>query len=255
MLSNILDILRDYWLLLLVGQFPDGPLGGLALTLVLSVLGLVLAFPLGVAIALARLSPWRALRLPATVLVYVVRGVPLLMFIFWAYFLVPFVTGYSLSGFATMLCTLVVYQSAYIGEIVRAGINGLPSGQTEAARALGMRYTTTMVRVVLPQALYNMVPAMVSQFGAIVKETSLGYVISAQELTFAGYQINSMLLTQPLEVFAILAAMYFIVCFILSQCALRLERRITRRRAGHTAPAPTVAATVAAPLTLSKDSM
>ena len=90
---GILDILRDNWLLLLVGQYPNGPLGGIAATLILSVLGIVLAFPVIVLLALARLSPWRALRWPATALVYVVRGVPLLMVILWVYFLVPLLIG------------------------------------------------------------------------------------------------------------------------------------------------------------------
>lgn len=241
-MDSILFILREYGVLLLVGQYPNGPLGGLAITLVLSVLGLALAFPLGVALALARMSGLAWLRFPAAAMVYVVRGVPLLMFIFWVYFFVPVITGRTVSGFTTMVITLVIYQAAYLAEIVRAGIEGLPIGQTEAARAVGLNYRQTMTKVVLPQALYNMVPALVSQFVSTIKETSLGYVISVNEVTFAANQINSSLMTQPFQVYFVLAAIYFCLCFSLTRLARWLERRITRRREGSYRAAPTAVA-------------
>lgn len=231
-MGDIISILRDNSTLLLIGQYPHGPLGGLAITFLLSVLGLLLAFPLSVGVALARLSPFAWLRWPATILVYLVRGVPLIMFIFWVYFFVPLLIGQTVSGFTTMLVTLVIYQAAYLAEIIRAGIEGLPKGQTEAARAVGLSYMQTTFKVILPQALYNMVPAMVSQFVSTIKETSLGYVISVNELTFAGNQINSTLLTKPFEVFIILASIYFVLCFSLTQLARHLEHRISNKRVG-----------------------
>jgi polar amino acid transport system permease protein len=233
-MSDIISILRDHGMLLLVGQYPHGPLGGLVITFVLSVLGLLLAFPLGVVIALARVSPLAWLRRPATVLVYVVRGVPLIMFIFWVYFFIPLLIGQTVSGFTTMLVTLVIYQAAYLAEIIRAGIEALPRGQMEAARAVGLSYLQATFKVILPQALYNMVPAMISQFVSTIKETSLGYVISVNELTFAANQVNSTLLTKPFEVYLILAAIYFVLCSSLTQLARHVERRIARKRAGLT---------------------
>lgn len=233
-MSDFLSIISDNGMLLLVGQYPSGPLGGLVITFILSVLGLVLAFPLGVLIALARVSPMGWLRRPALVLVYVVRGVPLIMFIFWVYFFLPALTGRTVSGFTTMLVTLAIYQAAYLAEIVRAGIEGLPKGQTEAARAVGLSYMQTTTKVILPQALYNMVPAVLSQFVSTIKETSLGYVISVNELTFAANQINNTLLTKPFQVYLILAVIYFVLCFSLTQIARNLERRIAARRSGST---------------------
>lgn len=233
-MGEIMAIVRDYGTLLLVGQYPNGPLGGLAITFALAVLGIALAFPLGVLLALARISPFALLRWPATALVYLVRGVPLLMFIFWMYFFVPVLIGRPVSGFATMLVTLVVYESAYLSEVVRAGIEGMPKGQMEAARAVGLSYTQAMRLVILPQALYNMIPAMLGQFVSTIKETSLGYVISVNELTFAANQVNSSLLTKPFPVYLLLAIIYFILCFSLTQLARHLERRITARRAGST---------------------
>ncbi|MDR6392518.1 amino acid ABC transporter permease [Paraburkholderia phenoliruptrix] len=226
------DILRDNWTLLLIGQYPHGPLGGIVLTILLSLSALIIAFPLGILVALARISPLRALHAPATALVYMVRGIPLLMVIFWVYFLVPVLTGYPVTGFVTMLCALVIYDSAYLGEIIRAGIEGLPKGQTEASRALGMSYMKTMRAVVLPQALYNVVPSMVTQFVSTIKETSLGYIINVQEISFAADQINNRLLTKPFPVYLILALSYFALCYALTQLAQYLERRVTFKRAG-----------------------
>ncbi|OIQ76130.1 inner membrane amino-acid ABC transporter permease protein YhdY [mine drainage metagenome] len=231
-MQDIFIILRDNWALLLVGQYPNGPLGGLAITLLLSILGLVFAFPLGIILALARVSPIRWLRAPAMTVVYVARGVPLIMFIFWAYFFLPTLIGRTVSGFTTMVVTLIVYQAAYLAEVVRAGIEGLPQGQTEASRALGLSYMQTTFKVILPQALYNMVPAMVSQFVSTIKETSLGYVISVNELTFAANQVNNTLLTKPFQVFVILAGIYFLLCFSLTQFARHLEQRIAGKRLG-----------------------
>jgi polar amino acid transport system permease protein len=232
MLANAIKIIEDNWLLLLVGQYPNGPLGGFAATLILSVLGILLAFPLSMLVALARLSRWRVLRYPAMALVYVVRGVPLLMIIFWVYFLFPLLIGTSVPGFATMLCTLVIYEGAFLSEVVRAGIVALPKGQMDAARALGHSYLRAMWYVILPQALYNMLPSILSQFVSTIKETTLGYVINVPELTFAANQINNRLLTKPFEVFLILALIYYAVCFSLTQLATWLERRIATRRAG-----------------------
>src|SRR5918997_1914626 len=127
MLWDILSIIQDNWLLLLIGQYPNGPLGGFAATLILSVLSIALAFPVSVLIALARLSTSPFLLWPATALVYVARG----------------------------------------------GIVALGRGQMEAARALGNSYLGAMWSVILPQALYNMMPSILSQFVSTIKETTL----------------------------------------------------------------------------------
>jgi len=245
-MGSVIDIVRDNWLLLLVGQYPNGPLGGIACTLILSVLGIVLAFPLSVLLALARLSPWRLLNAPATALIYVARGVPLLMIILWVYFLVPLLIGHSVSGFVTMLCTLVLYEGAYLAEVVRAGIASVPRGQWDAARALGLRSWRMMRLVILPQALFNMLPSMLSQFVSTIKETTLGYIINVPELTFAAGQINNRLLTKPFEVYFILAISYYVVCWSLTLVISVVERRIAARRTfSRTAAASALPATPA----------
>lgn len=237
-MNDLIQIVSDNWLLLLVGQYPNGPLGGLACTLIVSVLGIALAFPLSVLVALARISRFAVFRWPAAALVYGARGIPLLMIILWVYFLVPMLIGRNISGFTTMVVTLVFYEAAFLAEIVRAGIEALPKGQMEAARALGHSYLGAMVFVILPQALYNMLPSMLSQFVSTIKETTLGYVINVHELTFAASQVNNQLLTKPFHVFFILAVIYFIVCWSLTEATEWLERRIaTRRQGGAHAPA------------------
>ena len=228
----MLRILEDNWLLFLIGQYPHGPVGGLAMTLFMATLGLLLSFPFAVALALARLSPYRLLRLPATAIVHTVRGLPLIMFIFWTYFISPLVIGHAIGGVETLVISLVIYEASYLAEIIRAGIEGLPRGQIEAAKSLGLGYFATTVKVILPQALHNMLPSMVSQFVSTIKETSLGYVISANELTFAASQVNSQLMTQPFEVYGLLALTYFTLCFTLTSLARWLERRIAAQRGG-----------------------
>ncbi|WP_416409201.1 amino acid ABC transporter permease [Agrobacterium rosae] len=232
MINDMITIFHDYWLLLLIGQYPNGPLGGLANTLILSALSITLAFPISILMALARLSKWRLLRWPVTVLVYVTRGVPLLMLILWSYFLVPLLTGADVPSFITMLTTLVVYQGAFLSEVVRAGIVSLGHGQMDAAKALGHSYLGAMRFIILPQALYNMIPSILSTFVSTIKDTTLGYVINVPDITFAASQVNNQLLTQPFQVFLILAIIYYAICWSITFVANRLERQITRRRDG-----------------------
>ena len=238
----MLEILQNNWLLFLVGQYPHGPIGGLTMTLFMAATALTFCFPFAIGLALARLSRNRWLRGAATAIVHTVRGLPLIMFIFWTYFFSPLVIGRAVGGVETLIIALVVYEAAYLSEIIRAGIEGLPKGQFEAASALGLGYWTTTFKVVLPQALHNMLPSMVSQFVSTIKETSLGYVISAHEVTFAASQVNNVLLTQPFEVYGILALTYFALCFALTSLARYIERRISGGRVGVATPVVTVAA-------------
>ncbi|MGN6831330.1 amino acid ABC transporter permease [Paucibacter sp. M5-1] len=226
----MMELIETYWLYFLIGQYPNGPLGGLALTLVLASLAIVLALPAGVLLGLARVSPWAALRLPVTGLVWVVRGTPLLMVVFWAYFFLPVLTGHKSDQFTTMLVALVLFDAVYLAEIVRAGLQGLPAGQMEASRSLGLSYFQALRLVLLPQALRHMLPSLINQFITTIKHTSLGTIIGLSELSFIASQINIQVLVKPLEVYSTLALSYFILCFGLSRLAYALEARLTTRR-------------------------
>lgn len=228
----MLELIDTYWLYFLVGQYPKGPLGGLVLTLLLAALALLLSLPLGIVLGLARLSPWRALRWPVTGLVFGLRGVPLLMVVFWAYFFLPAVTGHKTDQFTTMLAALVLFDGVYLAEIVRAGVQAVPKGQTDAARALGFGYLGRMRHVVLPQALRHMLPSLINQFVSTIKETSLGYIIGLNEVAFIASQVNAQVFTKPVQVYGLLALTYFVLCFGLSRLAFVLERRLARRATG-----------------------
>jgi polar amino acid transport system permease protein len=223
----MLELIQTYWVYFLVGQYPNGPLGGLALTVLLASLALVLSLPLGIVLGLARVSPYRWLRWPVTGLVYFVRSMPLLMVIFWTYFFLPSITGHKTEQFSTMLMALVLFDSVYLAEIVRAGILGVPKGQMEGARSLGFSYLGAMRLVILPQGLRHMLPSLVNQFVATIKATSLGYIIGLTELSFIAAQINTQVFTQSTAVYTLLGLSYFILCFGLSRFAFWLERRTT----------------------------
>lgn len=220
------EILNENWLYLLIGQYPAGPLGGLALTLAIASVALALALPVGILLAMGRVSRFPVFHLPATGFVYLVRGLPLIMAIFWAYFLVPLALGRAVPSFVTMIYALVFFEAAYLAEIIRAGIRSVPTGQVEAARSLGLGYLQTMGRIVLPQALRNMIPSLVNQFVALTKDTSLAFIVGINELTYAASQINNRTLTRPAEIFFIVAVMYFLICFSLTSYARRLEARL-----------------------------
>ncbi len=224
----MLELIQTYWLYFLVGQYPQGPLGGLALTILLAALALTLSLPVGLLLGLARVSPYRLIRWPITALVFVVRGTPLLMVVFWAYFFLPSVTGVKTDQFSTMLMALIVFDGVYLAEIVRAGIQGIPRGQLDSARSLGMSYLSAMRLVILPQALRHMLPSLVNQFVATIKETSLGYIIGLSEVSFIATQINNLVFTRAIEVYLVLGLTYFILCFGLSRFAYALDRRLQK---------------------------
>ncbi|MFT3906487.1 MAG: amino acid ABC transporter permease [Steroidobacteraceae bacterium] len=238
----MMHLIETYGLYFLVGQYPNGPLGGLVLTLILASLGLLLALPLGVAFGLGRISPLRWIRWPVSALVLVVRSTPLLMVVFWAYFFLPSLTGVKTGQFSTMLIALVLFDGAFIAEIIRAGIQGLPPGQSEAARALGMSYFGALRYVVMPQALRAMLPSLVNQFVVTIKDTTLGYIIGLQELVFVTSQINSLEFTKPAQIYLICAATYFLLCFGLSRLAFWLERRLSASGSARRAAAAQVPA-------------
>jgi polar amino acid transport system permease protein len=226
----VIDLIREHWLYFLIGEYPHGPLGGLAMTLVITSVSMVLSFPCAVLIALCRVSRRRSLFWPTTGFVYLMRGTPLLMIVFWIFFGAPVVLGFTLNAFVTIVIAIVSFQTAYLSEVIRAGIEGLPKGQTEAAMSLGLGYLTTTRKIILPQALYNVIPGILNNLTAIFKESSLAYVISLHELTYAGLQVMNHEMSRPFQVFAVLACIYFVFCFSLSQFATGLEARIRRKR-------------------------
>ena len=218
----------DYFLW---GAYPEGPLGGLAVSILLAIGGIFGAFWLGLLAGLMRLSskPW--LKLPSVVYIEVIRGVPILMLIFWFYFLAPVLLGHNLPEIQSALVAFIVFTSAYIGEIVRAGVKALPKGQMEAARGTGLSHVQAMRHVILPQALRNMIPSFVNQFVSLTKDTSLAYIIGVNELTRTATQVNNRTMNAPTEIFITIAVLYFIICYVLTSASRRMEKHLSRYQA------------------------
>src|SRR5690606_21888006 len=213
--SSMIEFLHTYGMMFLVGSWPNGPIGGFAGTLVLAALGLAGAFPFALLIGVARTSENRAVQWASMAWVYTFRSIPLIMIVFWAYFLLPALTGMEVPPFSTALAAIIVYESAFLAEIVRAAIPPLPAGQAAAARAVGLGYFQTMWSVQLPQALSNMIPSLLNQFVSTIKATSIVYIIGVQEAAFSAQQINSIELTGALRTYLVLALFYFLLCALL----------------------------------------
>jgi His/Glu/Gln/Arg/opine family amino acid ABC transporter permease subunit len=206
--------------LLGLGGFAGG-------TLRLAVPAIVLGFALGILVGLARLAaaPW--IRLPATAYVEFFRGVPLVMVIFWIWFIIPQVLRLPVPEYGVALTAFVIFEAAYFGEIVRAGVMSVPRGQVEAAHSLGLSGVQTMIRVVLPQALRNMVPSLVTQMIVLFKDTSLASIIGYVDLTKAAQIVNNREI-RPFELYLFIAVVYWLFAFSMSRVARRFEHRAAR---------------------------
>ena len=237
------------WVLNLLGQ-------GFLATVRLALWGSVLAALIGGAMGVCRVSRSLFLRLISRTYVELIRNLPPLVFIFIFYFfisgqLMPLLNVESriaeaglgalnvlaflfgppelLPNFLSGLICLALFEGAYVTEIVRAGIEAVPKGQWEAARALGMDSGQVMGRIVLPQAMQTMIPPLAGQFISLIKDSSLISLISIQEMTFTGNEL-AVSSGRVFEVWLTVAALYFLLCFGLARWFRRLERRLGRGR-------------------------
>jgi len=213
------------WERLLFGNlFSTGESGGLLLTLQIGLLAIVLATVIGAAIGLMRNATSRWLWLPAAAYVEGLRNVPLLILVFWAYFVPPHF-GLQTSKFAAVLVALTLFTSAYIAEVVRGGILAVPRTVVDSARAIGLNWWQIQLRIVLPIAFFNMIPALAGRYVVAIKNTSLAFLIGLSDLTEIGRQISNHLMTAPVEVYATLLLIYFVVNALLSRAMQQLEDR------------------------------
>ena len=209
--------------LILQGFFGFGAFTGG--TLRLAVPAIVFGFLLGIFIGLGRLARSRWIRVSMTIYVEFFRGVPLVMVIFWFWFIIPVLLRAPLPEYGVALAAFVTFEAAYLGEIVRAGIQSVPRGQVEAATATGLGQAQTMRHVVLPQALRNMIPALVTQFIVLFKDTSLASIIGYVDLTKAAQIVNNREI-RPFELYLFIAVVYWLFAFSMSRLSQRLERRL-----------------------------
>ena len=217
-------VLDNFEFLFVQGFLGFGGFAGGTLRLALP--AIVLGFALGIVIGLGRLAETRSIRFFATVYVEFFRGVPLVMVIFWFWFIIPNLLQISLPEYGVALTAFVVFEAAYLGEIVRAGIQSVPRGQLEAAAATGLSHGRTMRHIVLPQALRNMIPALVTQFIVLLKDTSLASIIGYIDLTKAAQIVNNREI-RPFELYLFIAVIYWCSSYGMSRYARRLERRLS----------------------------
>jgi His/Glu/Gln/Arg/opine family amino acid ABC transporter permease subunit len=199
-----------------IGSFAGG-------TLRLALPAIILGFFLGTLIGLARLSGSTWLSVTAKIYVEFFRGVPLVMVIFWFWFIIPALLGRSLPEYSVALTAFVVFEAAYLAEIVRAGVQSVPRGQIEAATATGLARAPMMRYVILPQALRNMIPALVTQFIVLLKDTSLASIIGYVDLTKAAQIVNNREI-RPFELYIFIAFVYWLCSYAMSKYAQRWER-------------------------------
>lgn len=221
-------ISNNFSFLILQGFLGIGTFAGGTLRLALP--AIVLGFLLGIIIGLARLARSRWIAIPAMLYVAFFRGVPLVMVIFWIWFIIPALLARSLPEYGVALTAFVIFEAAYLGEIVRAGIQSVPRGQMEAATATGLSRAQSMLHVVLPQALRNMIPALVTQFIVLLKDTSLASIIGYVDLTKAAQIVNNREV-RPFELYLFIAVVYWLCSFAMSRYARTLEQRLNRSAA------------------------
>jgi len=225
------SVVRDNLSYFFIGRYPKGTLGGVGLTLYLAVVSLALSFIGGLVLGLLSVSRNRLLRWGAMTVIQTIRGMPLLMVIFWMFFLLPAMLGGGMTAAWTIIVALTLFTSAYMSEIVRAGITGIPKGQMEAAISTGLSHGQAMFYIILPQALRNMLTSFVNQFVAMIKDTSLAFIVGVTELTQIATQINNRTMLYPTEIFLFIAVVYFIICFAFTELSRWLERRLAYRKA------------------------
>ena len=206
---------------------------GMTFTLQLTALSMIGGIIFGTLLAMARLSSIRALNFIAGGYVNLIRSIPLVLVIFWFYFLVPYIgawiigadTPVRVGAFASSLITFVLFEAAYYCEIMRAGIQSVPRGQVWSGFALGMNYWQTMGNVVLPQAFRNMVPVLLTQTIVLFQDVSLVYVLSITDFVGAASKVAQRD-GRLVEMYTFVALVYFVICLSLSYLVKYLNKRV-----------------------------
>jgi glutamate/aspartate transport system permease protein len=217
----------------IVRSLPYLFLDGMRFTLMLTLMATAGGIVIGTLLAMARLSNIPGMSQVAGAYVNLIRSMPLVLVIFWFYFLVPYIgqwiTGASrpiqVGAFLSALVTFTLFEAAYFCEIMRAGIQSIPRGQVQAAEALGMSYWTSMREIILPQAFRNMLPVLLTQTIILFQDTSLVYVISVTDFLGAASKIAQRD-GRLVEMYLFAAAVYFVISLAASYGVRRLQNRI-----------------------------
>lgn len=227
MLGNFdFDVIQRSWVYLFTT--------GMAFTLKLTVLAMAGGILVGTLLAVMRLSSIRIIPAVAATYVNVIRAIPLVLVIFWFYFLVPYVGAWiigsdqpiKVGAFMSSLITFTMFEAAYYCEIMRAGIQSIPRGQASAGLALGMSNSQTMINIILPQAFRNMVPVLLTQSIILFQDVSLVYVLSIPDFVGAASKVAQRD-GRMVEMYLFVAVVYFLMSFGLSLLVRRQEKNTT----------------------------
>ena len=205
--------------------FTSYILKGLLFSVQLTVIATVGGFVVGTFLALMRLSGKPALVYPATFYINTMRSIPLVMVILWFFLLIPMLIGRPIGADLSATITFIAFEAAFFSEIVRAGIQSVPKGQSYAGEALGMTYGQNMRLIVLPQAFRNMIPVFMTQTIILFQDTSLVYAIGAYDL-LKGFEIAGKNYGRPIETYILAAATYFLICFSLSKVVRAIQAKV-----------------------------
>ena len=203
-------------------------LWGLGVTIAYTIGTILLGFALGLVVGLLRLSHSRLLTLPLVAYVEIFRCTPLLVQIIWFYYALPVVLGIDIPATAAATLVLSLYTGAFYAEIVRGGVESMERGQWDAARAVGLKQLQALRLVILPQAFRRMIPPFMNQSIIQLKNTSLVSTIAVADLLYQGEMITAATY-RPLEVYTMVAVLYFAVLFPLTVAAQYVERRLARK--------------------------
>jgi len=207
-----------------VWQHRDALAAGTLTTILLTVATMAIAVPCGIVVAILRLYAWRPIAALTTAYVELFRNLPLILVVYWAFYVLPIMTGLGLSPLVTGLAALALNVTAYNAETFRAGINSIRRGQLDAAMALGMSRTQALRRVVLPQALRRILPVLASTWVSLFKDTSLVSVIAVTELAYVAMQIRAQTF-RVLEMLTALAAIYWLLGYPQAKLVDWMQRR------------------------------
>ena len=214
---NFWAVLSDFDLLLL----------GLVNTLKVTALALTFGVPLGLCLAVLRLSTLRPASAVAAFIIEFFRTTPPLVQLFWSFFALPILIDVRMTPFIASIVTFSIQSSAFFAEIFRGGIQSIDKGQWEGGKAMGMTYAQSMRRIILPQAVRRMIPAFMERAIELLKTTTLVSTVAYTDLMFQANDLAQKTF-RPLEVYTVVALMYFVLIFVLSQLSIRVEHRLAK---------------------------
>ena len=197
-------------------------MGGLATTIELAILAVIGGLALGTLVGMARLSTIKPIYYPASLFVNLMRTQPLILVIFWFYFLMPLILGRPIGDFSSAAIAFIIFEASYFAEIIRAGIQSISKGQMEAAYSSGFTYWQAMRYFIIPQALRNMMPSLITQGVVVFQDTSLAYVIGLREFLRSANVVDAREM-RSFELYLFVGLVYFLVCFSMSRICKRME--------------------------------